>query len=221
MGHQTVQNHPLTIMKFFVLFALAGAAVAHPSTRNNDEGAAAALACTAGTSLGENLATAFSTCFGDDSIATMRKVVKKMQLRNAEECYSYEEIMEWVMEEYADDACVLQTIGWMNENFDFNAETIESDVTSLDPVVTAPLFEHHEGCVAEVMDYVEDHECASTFSDEEQDSLLDTTEKIATYECFLHSLSRVAWSTLRLLSGNKKKTRRENFHEIFEINLIK
>merc|ERR1712037_723468 len=165
--------------------ALAGAAVASPSSRNDDDGAAAALECTAGTSVGENLAIAFSTCFGDT--ATMRKVVKKIQLsRDDEQCYSYDEIMEWVEEEYADDACVLQTIGWMNENFDFNEEVIEADVTSLNPVVSAPLFEHHPACVAEVMDYVEDHECASTFSEEEQDSLMETAEKIANYECFLH-----------------------------------
>jgi len=112
--------------------------------------------------------------------------VKKMQLRNAEGCYSYDEIMEWVEEEYADDACVLQTIGWMDENLDFDEDAIEADVTSLNPVVSAPLFEHHPTCVAEVMDYVEDHECASTFSEEEQDSLMETAEKIASYECFLH-----------------------------------
>ena len=29
---------------------------------------------------------------------------------------------------------------------------------SLDPVVTAPLFEHHEGCVAQVVDFIKDHE---------------------------------------------------------------
>ena len=29
---------------------------------------------------------------------------------------------------WSDDACVLMTIGWMNENFDFNEEAIESDV---------------------------------------------------------------------------------------------
>merc|ERR1719237_1585364 len=115
-------------MNFFVLFALAGAAVASPSTRNDDDGAAAALACTEGTNVGANLAIAFTTCF-----ATMRKVVKKMQMRNAEGCYSYDEIMEWVMEEYKDDACVLMTIGWMNEDFDFNEGAIESDVMSLNP----------------------------------------------------------------------------------------
>merc|ERR1739844_609095 len=143
MGHQSAQNPLLTIMKFFVLFALAGAA--------------AALACTAGTSVGENLAIAFSTCFEDNSIATMRKVVKKIQLsRDDEQCYSYDEIMEWVEEEYADDACVLQTLGWMDEDFEFNEEAIHSDVLSLDPVVSAPLFEGHEDCVNQVMDYVED-----------------------------------------------------------------
>ena len=29
----------------------------------------------------------------------------------------------------SDDACVLQSIGWMNEDFDFDEATIEADVT--------------------------------------------------------------------------------------------
>merc|ERR1712113_416035 len=106
-------------MKFFVVIALAGAAVASPSNRNDDDGAAAALECTAGTNIGDKLANAFSSCFG--SMAGMRKEVKRIQLtRNDDQCY------------------------------------------------------------------VEDHECADTFSEEEANSLLDTAEKIAHYECFLH-----------------------------------
>merc|ERR1712038_268733 len=58
-------------MKFFVVIALAGAAVASPSNRNDDDGAAAALECTAGTNIGDKLANAFSSCFG--SMAGMRK----------------------------------------------------------------------------------------------------------------------------------------------------
>merc|ERR1712079_805707 len=147
-------------MKFFVVIALAGAAVASPSNRNDDDGAAEALECTAGTNIGDKLANAFSSCFG--SMAGMRKEVKRIQLaRNDEQCYSYYEIMQWVEEQ------------------------IEADVMSLDPVVTAPLFAGHEDCVVQVMDYVEDHECADTFSEEEANSLLDTAEKIAHYECFL------------------------------------
>merc|ERR1712013_243389 len=159
-------------MKFFVVIALAGAAVASPSNRNDDDGAPAALECTAGTNIGDKLANAFSSCFGSPS--------------NDEQCYSYDEIMQWVEEEYADDACVLQSIGWMGNDFEFDEDQIEADVMSLDPVVTAPLFAGHEDCVDQVMDYVEDHECANTFSEEEANSLLDTAEKIAQYECFLH-----------------------------------
>ena len=33
--------------------------------------------------------------------------------------------------------------------------------------------------------------CADTFTEEEQDSLLDTAEKIASYECFLHLFEEV------------------------------
>merc|ERR1712112_662275 len=197
-----------TTMKFFVLFALSGAAVASPSTRNDDEAAAAALACTAGTSLGENLATAFSTCFGDNSIATMSKVVKKMKMRKRsadEQCYSFDQNMEWVKDEYADDACVLMTLGWMNENFDFNEDAIMADVASLDPVVTGPLSEGHEDCVAEVMDYIEDHECASTYSEEEQNALLDYAEKIAKYECFLHLFEQGCMDFLEPAAGRAQK----------------
>merc|ERR1712117_219650 len=114
-------------MKFFVVIALAGAAVASPSNRNDDDGAAAALECTAGTNIGDKLANAFSSCFG--SMAGMRKEVKRIQLaRNDEQCYSYDEIMQ------------------------FDEDQIEADVMSLDPVVTAPLFAGHEDCVDQVMD---------------------------------------------------------------------
>merc|ERR1711963_1021861 len=58
-------------MNFFVLFALAGAAVALPSSRNGDKVVPDALACTKGTSLGDNLKTAF---FTDCAPATMRKL---------------------------------------------------------------------------------------------------------------------------------------------------
>ena len=38
--------------------------------------------------------------------------------------------------------------------------------------------------------------CTSTFSDEEQDSLLDTAEKIATYECFFRLFEQVNQSLM-------------------------
>merc|ERR1711962_1397946 len=183
MGH-IVEKPVVFAMKYLLMIALTGAATGSPSNRNDIEGAAAALTCTAETNVGNKLEEAFSICFGPHT--TLRKEVKKMQfMRNEHQCYSYQDIMAWVEEEYADDACVLQSIGWMNNNFDFDEEVISSDVASLDPAVTGPLFAGHEECVAEVVDIVEDHECASAFTEEETNSLIDMAQKIARYECFL------------------------------------
>merc|ERR1712133_154647 len=99
-------------MKFFVVIALAGAAVASPSNRNDDDGAAAALECTAGTNIGDKLANAFSSCFG--SMAGMRKEVKRIQLaRNDEQCYSYDEIMQWLRRNTPTTlVCSSPSVGW-------------------------------------------------------------------------------------------------------------
>merc|ERR1711878_146348 len=85
-----------------------------------------------GTSLGDNLATAFTTC----APASMG-IEEKLQLsRQDKVCYSYEDIMKWVQTRYADNICVLKSIGWLNDNMDANEDLIKSDVISLDPVVT-------------------------------------------------------------------------------------
>merc|ERR1712080_607845 len=113
------------------------------------------LACTAGTSLGEKLKTAASTC----GFTTMR-IEEKLQLsRQDNVCYSYADIMDWVRTRYAGDLCVLQSIGWLDKNMNANKKLIASDITSLDPVVTAPLVGGHRVCIAMVMDEVEGHEC--------------------------------------------------------------
>ena len=43
------------------------------------------------------------------------------------------------------------------------------------------------------------HRCAETFTEEEQNSLLDTAEKIASYECFLHLFEQVIFLFLKPL----------------------
>merc|ERR1712004_787140 len=102
MGHLIVRlTHHLFNMTFFLLVALAGATVASPvSNRNNNQtlDGNTALMCTAGTSIGERLTTAFTEC----SPGLMRKEVKRIQFsRSDDQCYSYEEIMAWVEEEDA------------------------------------------------------------------------------------------------------------------------
>merc|ERR1712223_2342876 len=117
-----VEKPVVFAMKYFLMIALTGAATGSPGNRNDIEGAAAALTCTAETSVGDKLEEAFNICFGHH--AALRKEVKRMQfMRNEDQCYSYQDIMAWVEEEYAD-----QMIGWMNNNFDFDEEVISSDV---------------------------------------------------------------------------------------------
>merc|ERR1712076_124831 len=188
----------LTNMNFFVLFALAGAA-SGAAVQKKDP-VASTLACTAGTSLGDNLATAFTTC----APASMR-IEEKLQLsRQDKVCYSYEDIMKWVQTRYADNICVLKSIGWLNDNMDANEDLIKSDVISLDPVVTAPLFAGHRECIAKVMDDVEEHECLTNgaYTKEEQAAVLETAENIASYECFLSLFEK---GCMNFLSANSKK----------------
>merc|ERR1711988_587850 len=193
-------------MKFFVVIALAGAAVASPSNRNDDDGAAAALECTAGTNIGDKLANAFSSCFG--SMAGMRKEVKRIQLaRNDEQCYSYDEIMQWVEEEYADDACVLQSIGWMGNDFEFDEDQIEADVMSLDPVVTAPC--SLDMRIASTRSWTTSRTMsAPTPSPRRKPTLCWTPlRRSPTTSASFTSLSRDAWTSLAppLLEGDKKQ----------------
>merc|ERR1711963_359567 len=169
-------------MNFFVLFALAGAAVALPSSRNGDKVVPDALACTKGTSLGDNLKTAFTDC----APATMRKAEKRMQLsRSDDQCYSYDVLTGYFEAHYADDTCVLKSIGWLNEDDTANEDLIKNDLISLDPVVSAPLFAGHADCVAKLMDTVRDHECILSFTEEQQFNMMTYLNNIASYECFL------------------------------------
>merc|ERR1712059_114517 len=81
------------------------------------------------------------------------------------------------------------SIGWMDDQFQFINSTIMSDLSSLDPVVTDPIYSGMEGCVASVLEMVQgeyNSECDSLYTAEEMSSLLTLGQQIAHYECFLH-----------------------------------
>merc|ERR1712192_70201 len=129
-------------------------------------------------------------------------------------------IMEWVAEEYADDACVLQTIGWMDEDFDFNEEAIVSDVTSLDPVVTGPLFEGHEDLSLRSWTTLRTTSALRASPRRSKTLFWTQLRRLLRMSASFIFSRRAAWSSLSLLVRNKK-TMRENLHKIFEINLTK
>merc|ERR1712020_789597 len=99
----------------------------------------ATLACTAGTRVGDVLMGALDTCFAARSSSRKKPFSTMMKNRNDGECYEFDDIMDWVMEEYGDDACVLQAIGWMDEDYDLMEDNITSDIESLPEDVQKPI----------------------------------------------------------------------------------
>ena len=91
----------------------------------------ATLACTNGTYVGDALMGALDTCFEERSGSRKKPFSTMMKNRDDDECYAFDDIMAWVMQEYGDDACVLQAIGWMDENYALVEDKITTDIMSL------------------------------------------------------------------------------------------
>ena len=57
------------------------------------------------------------------------------------------------IQDFPDDVCLLSEIGWMNNDYSFDEETIAADIGSLDPVVAAPITEEAlADCAAQKID---------------------------------------------------------------------
>merc|ERR1712080_39402 len=179
-----LQVYTMKLLCTLLLVSVVYAAPQRPSDSIDGDDIHGALACTAGTDLGDKLASGLDSC----SPAT-RTLGNRMVELMRNDCPSFEDIMQWVEEEYSDDGCVLQSIGWMDENFDFVNETIGADLMSLDPVVTSHMGDDNfPNCVDMAMQHMEDGagECLGTFDEQEMDILVEVASKIAHYECFLH-----------------------------------
>ena len=62
--------------------------------------------CLAGSQTGDKVAAAMAACANFDSMAT----------REDEMCYSYNDTMAWLYTTYGYDMCILDNMGWFNEN---------------------------------------------------------------------------------------------------------
>jgi len=111
---------------------------------------------------------------------------RKSLMRNG--CPSFGDIMSWVEANYTDDACILSEIGWMNNDYSFNEESIMVDIGSLDATVAAQITEDAMAeCAAEKIEEMtsDASECLSAYSEEEMQQLSQVGTQIAHYECFL------------------------------------
>merc|ERR1711915_949104 len=88
--------------------------------------------CIAGSSLQEKMETAFNSCSNVDQVMTRKNGKGK-----GKKCPTFEEIMSYVEEEYAEEGCIMQSIGWLDDNFQEVNSTIMADMESLNPELTS------------------------------------------------------------------------------------
>lgn len=141
--------------------------------------------CLAGSTLADKMPAAFETCFGDMAAAGRRRGGKRGK---GKRCPSFEKIMGWVEEEFMEDGCVLQQLGWIDEEGNEIQDVIDADLATLAPGVQAGLSEDAlDECVAETIKKMDAKyaKCADKYNEEETATLEEVGVKIASYKCFM------------------------------------
>jgi len=153
---------------------------------SDSEAVEATMECVAGSSLENKLEKAFTDCMGGSN----RRLGDPKRMERMDKCFTYDDVMKWAKEEYADDGCVLQSIGWMDNHMVMDNATIMADLGSLDSAVTEPLFKKGENCQKIAFETMTDeyktYMCdLSSLSWEQGDNLEMLAMHISGYECFL------------------------------------
>eukprot|EP00088_Acartia_fossae_P011966 TRINITY_DN16105_c0_g1_i1.p1 TRINITY_DN16105_c0_g1~~TRINITY_DN16105_c0_g1_i1.p1 ORF type:complete len:222 (+),score=99.49 TRINITY_DN16105_c0_g1_i1:9-674(+) len=156
--------------------------------------------CLAGSSLADKLPAAFQSCFpGMENMENRKgkrrgkgkkgKMGKRGKMgKMGKECPSFDDIMVWVEEEFSDDGCVLQQIGWMDADGNELKDAVMADLATLNPGVQAGLSEEAMAeCAADMLADMEDKHghCADSYSEEELVVLEEMGVRIAEYKCFM------------------------------------
>jgi len=163
------------------------------------DGTDVALACTAGTPLGEKMILAFTACSGGDEedMAEMRRGRGKNGCRGRKckgegkkpSCPSVDSILESIGMKMEEDMCVMAQLGWIDENGAPNNQTMTEDIMSLPEEVSAQLSEEAvEECTMDMMaQWAEDPKharCADKYSEEDMSKLEEVGMMVASYKCF-------------------------------------
>ena len=114
------------------------------------------LACTAGTALGEKMLAAFDTCLNQEQPAGRkgRKGKGKGKGKGGKgKCPTVDQITEKLGMELADDLCILEHMGWVDQDGNNDEAAMTADLASLPTEVTAEISEENiNQCVEEMLE---------------------------------------------------------------------
>merc|ERR1712212_783360 len=94
--------------------------------------------CTAGTPVADKVASALASCASQQETVRAKKQKGKGKGKGkGEKCPSMDEIFEDIENEFGDDACVYNAMGWLDGEGSVNNDTIVMDVMSLPQEVSS------------------------------------------------------------------------------------
>jgi len=147
--------------------------------------------CMAGTDMGAKMEAAVAECFNMSEVMRKGKPGKGKKGKGGKggkgkKCPSFDDLMIKIEAETADHRCVLEKMGWMENNGTMMKDVMEADMASLNPALTDRINETDiEMCANKTMNMMakEGEKCASSYNDEEIETLETIGMHIAMAEC--------------------------------------
>eukprot|EP00088_Acartia_fossae_P059075 TRINITY_DN6971_c0_g1_i1.p1 TRINITY_DN6971_c0_g1~~TRINITY_DN6971_c0_g1_i1.p1 ORF type:complete len:241 (+),score=66.54 TRINITY_DN6971_c0_g1_i1:3-725(+) len=184
-------------MKSFVVLSAAIALVAAGESGTCLDSAELAYLCTIGTPLGDKLSSAFYGC-SDDTMAAgrARKASAGANLYNkkTKKCVNPGQLARNIKQELADELCVFQQLGWLDNNSTvptFNEEVAMADLAALPAEVSwigtddgAGMI---HGCIQEKFEKLstkKNKKCFESYSEKQQAKVAEIGYFYAGVKCF-------------------------------------
>ena len=141
-------------------------------------------ACISGSNLEDKMPAAMMAC--QDQMPAAGRALDG-------ECPTFEDVVGHLHAEFAGHACMLSSLGWVDENGQEDNATIAADLGTLNPAVTAQLSEEVIGqCVMAVLERMSSNptheQCANNFDKHQMADIQELAIKMATMECFADTL---------------------------------
>merc|ERR1712241_701848 len=156
--------------------------------------------CVAGSNMEAKLWDSMTLCHGDDEFTSegsaagrRRRPNKKSRKQKARQCPTFQEIEAHMEEEFAEEACMLMSWGWIDEEGKENNETIAEDIASLYPEISSQISEDLvEECVSETMETMMEGrkgkqmaKCFEKMDEQDQEMIEEMAMGITTFRCFM------------------------------------